>query len=125
MFYTLILSTLSNPRRSASSPAKFRILQWPRLIFFTGPKTLLTSRITGKCATLMALLLAPSLIISLLLLLPPILFQSPEQHAYFYFAQVLDSDPERWLPMSFAILCTLVAMAIPAAMPKQRFKVSY
>ena len=77
------------------------------------------------CAALMALLLTPSIISGLFLTLPPLLFQSPQQNAYFYFANVLEHDPSRWLLMGFAVLCILLALAIPASMPRQRVSVSY
>lgn len=125
MFHTLTISNPGKALRSVVQKAVLLALKLPRLVFYAGPRVLLTARITSKCAVLMTLLLAPSLLTSLFLSLPSVLFQSPQQNAYYYFAIVLDHDPGRWLPMSFAVLCLLVALAIPASMPRQRISVSY
>ena len=52
-----------------------------RLMFFSGPKVLLTSRISGTCALVMILLCSPALLFSAMLTLPALIFQSPQQNA--------------------------------------------
>lgn len=111
--------------RDTASQVKSMLLHLPRQAFITGPRVLLTSRITGKCAALMFLLLTPAILSGMFLTLPPLLFQSPQQNAYFYFANVLERDPSRWLPMGFAVASILLALAIPASMSRQRVSVSY
>lgn len=123
MFHTISIPPLGRTLRNAASQVKPMLLQLPRQAFITGPRVLLTSRITGKCAALMVLLLIPSFLSGMLLTLPKLIFQSPQQNAYFYFANVLDRDPSRWLPMGFAVACVLLALAIPASMPRQRISV--
>lgn len=86
-------------------------------VFFKGPKAFFSSQITGVCGALMILLCLPSLLYCALLTLPGILFYSPEQHAYYYFSRILNEDPSRWIIMSVAILCTMLALALPATMP--------
>lgn len=86
------------------------------LTLVRGPKVLLTSRISVSCALSMALMTLPSLLCCFLLTVPGLIFQSPQQHAYFYFSQVLNEDPSRWLVLMLASLCTLVALALPATM---------
>lgn len=125
MFHTLTKTTLADCLRLARSQAIPFLLKIPRLAFITGPRVLLTARITNKCAALMSLLLVTSLVSCLFILLPPVLFQSPQQNAYFYFAEILDRDPSRWLMVALSALCVLIALTIPAAMPRQRLSVSY
>lgn len=125
MFHTLTKTSLAESLRIAASQAISLILKIPRLAFVSGPRILLTARITGKCAALMSLLLVTSLLSCLFILLPPVLFQSPQQNAYFYFAEILDRDPSRWFSVGLSVLCVLIALTIPAAMPRQRLSVSY
>jgi hypothetical protein len=90
------------------------IFRLPKLILITGPKLLLTSRISGKCAALMMMLCTPSLLLWSVLTVPAFLFQSPQQHAYFYFSRLINQDPNRWLVLLLAGLCAVLALAIPA-----------
>jgi hypothetical protein len=96
-----------------------------RSILFHGPKQLLTSRISKKCAGFMAALCAPSLLCCSLLTIPALLFQSPEQHAYFYFSQMLNEDPTRWLVVFLATACAILSLAVPAFMPPPRVVSDY
>lgn len=88
-------------------------------IFIQGPRLLLTSRISVKCAAMMMALCMPSLLCCAILTIPAWIFQSPQQQAYFYFAKMLNEDPTRWLVLALAGLCTLLALAVPAALPSE------
>ena len=63
------------------------------MLFFIGPRQLLTSRISGKCAAAMVAMCTPSLLCSAILTIPAMLFQSPQQHAYFDLSRGLEGDP--------------------------------
>jgi hypothetical protein len=89
-----------------------------RLVFLCGPKQLLTSRISAKCATVMALMCAPSLLFCSLLTLPAMIFQSPYQNAYFQFSKTLESDPTCWIVLVLTGICAILSLAIPATMPE-------
>ena len=80
---------------------------------------LISSQITGLCATLMIFLCLPSLLYCAMLTVPGLLFRSPEQHAYYYFARILNEDPGRWIILVVATVCTIIAMALPATMPEK------
>jgi len=86
------------------------------MIFIYGPRQLLTSRISMKCAALMVAMCSPSLLFCSILTIPALLFRSPEQHAYFYFGKLLNEDPSRWLVLLLAGVCALMSLAIPAAL---------
>ena len=87
------------------------------MLLISGPWQLLSSHISVKCAAMMIALCAPSLLCCALLTLPALLFQSPQQHAYFHFAKLLNEDPLRWLALALAGCCTILSLAVPAAMP--------
>jgi len=85
-----------------------------RLTFISGPWIMLTASMSLKSASMMILLSSPGLLLCSILTIPALLFQSPEQHAYYYFSQVLDQDPSRWVIWVLAGACSLIALAIPA-----------
>lgn len=87
-----------------------------RLMFVTGPKVLFTSRISGKCALIMTVMCSPALLFCFILTVPGMVFQSPHQHAYYYFSRVLNEDPTRWIALLLAGVCALLSLAIPATM---------
>lgn len=89
-----------------------------RLTFVRGPKQLLTARISAKCATVMALMCAPSLLFCSLLTLPAMIFQSPFQNAYFQFSKTLENDPTRWIVLVLTGICAILSLAVPATMPE-------
>ncbi len=86
-----------------------------RVIFIKGPWTLVTSGLNFKSAAMMIMLCAPALLFCAMLTIPAILFTSPQQNAYFYFAEGLNHDPIRFLGLLLGCTCTLVALAVPAA----------
>ena len=101
-----------------------RARRYVRTIYL-GPKVLLTSRITGKCAAFMMLMCAPSLLFCSLLTLPALIFQSPQQHAYFQFSRVLEQDPSRWAVLLLVSICTLMSLAVPANMAAPKISEGY
>jgi hypothetical protein len=90
------------------------------LTFHYGPRQLLTSRISAKCAVTMMTMCAPSLLCCSLLTIPALLFQSPQQQAYFHFSRVLNEDPMRWIVLVLAGVCSILSLAMPATMPAPR-----
>ena len=96
-----------------------------RLTLISGPWLLLTSRLSKKSATLMMLLCAPALLFVGLLTVPALIFQSPQQQAYYYFGQILNQDPVSLLSLVLTGFCTLTALAIPAMVPKQVTAIRY
>jgi hypothetical protein len=97
-----------------------RVAHYLKLNFLSGPKVLLTSRISVKCATVMTLMCVPSLLFCSLLTLPALIFESPQQNAYYEFSSVINTDPLRWIVLLMASVCALMSLAVPAAMPRPR-----
>ena len=116
------MSTNHAPLRLAAKkqPARHgiaRLARFLRPLFLTGPKVLLTSRISGKCAFVMTLMCLPALLFCFIITVPGIIFQSPHQQAYYYFSRVLNEDPTRWIAWFLAGICALLSLVIPATMP--------
>lgn len=88
------------------------------LTFVCGPRLFLTTRLSAKNASLMILLCAPALLFCSMLIFPAMIFQSPQQQAYFYFAQILNQDPIRWIILAVAGVCAVSALAVPAMTPR-------
>lgn len=88
-----------------------------RLTFMTGPWLLLTSRLTAKSASLMILLCAPALLFCAMLTIPGLIFQMPEQNAYYEFSRILNQDPTRWYVLALTGVFALIALAVPASAP--------
>ena len=102
--------------RQATNHCSPSVMHHLWLTFICGPKLLLTSRISGKCAAIMTMMCTPSLLCCFILTIPGFIFQSPQQNAYFYFSKVLNEDPARWIVLLLAGTCTLMSLAIPATM---------
>ena len=96
-----------------------------RMTFVSGPKVLMTSRISTKCAVVMMLMCSPSLIFCSLLTVPQLIFQSPQQQAYYQFSSVLNEDPSRWAVLFLAAVCTLMSLAMPATMSEPNTPIRY
>ena len=84
------------------------------MIFISGPRDLVTSELSAKNASLMIMLSIPALLFCAMLTISAMLFTSPEQNAYFYFAGILNHDPSRWLILALAGVCSFLALAMPA-----------
>jgi hypothetical protein len=109
------MSHTPDPTHSHAKLSRSRGLLWQ--IFIQGPRLLLTSHISVKCAAMMMALCMPSLLCCSILTIPAMIFQSPQQHAYFHFAKILNDDPMRWLVLLLAGVCALFSLAVPAALP--------
>ena len=80
----------------------------------SGPVRLVTARFTRRNAFYLVMLSLPALAVTILLTLPGILFNTPEQNEYFQFAQVLDQGGERWLAMGLSACCSFLCFVIPS-----------
>jgi hypothetical protein len=110
----------ANTRSHSARRPKFGgfalLKQFLRLTFFSGPKELLTSRISLKCAILMVLMCVPALLFCAMLTIPEWVFQSPEQQVYYYFSKMLNQDPTRWFVLALVGACAFVSLAVPGAL---------
>jgi len=98
-----------NPQASA--------IPWiARLGSFT-PRRLFTSQPDLRNAIIIMMLCAPALMLFVGTTVPTMVFESPEQQAYFYFASIFSQDLSSNFFFVFAALCMVIALALPA--PKQ------
>lgn len=115
MSHPLKTNPLPNPKASRRRGLSL-LFHGLVLVFLKGPKVLITSQISGLCGALMILACVPSLLYCAMLTIPGVVFNSPEQQAYFYFSKMLNNDPGYWFVLTFTGLCTLFALALPATM---------
>jgi len=114
--------------KHAVSPGLFScktIARMLHLIVFTGPRLMLTRRLSVKSASMMIMLCVPALLLFVMMTIPQYLFPDPEQHAYFHFSRVLNHDPSRWIGLILAGTCSLIALVVPAATPDPYTSVRY
>jgi hypothetical protein len=109
---------LSRATQPATGNGLVQVLNLIKLTLISGPKILLTSQISVKCAAVMIGMCAPALLFCALLTIPGLVFQSPQQNAYFYFAKVLEQDPTCWFVLLLTGLCALLSLALPATMDR-------
>ena len=112
----ILTNSLTDVPRSAREHGLRRVPGLLKLTFISGPKVLLTSQISVKCAAAMMLMCAPALLLCAILTLPALVFESPQQNAYFYFSKVLEQDATRWIVLFLTTLCVLLSLALPATM---------
>ena len=89
-----------------------------RLTFISGPFLLFTTRLSSKNASIMIMLCIPALLLAAMLTIPSILFDSPEQNAYYEFAHAINGDPTRLVILALAGICAVLALAVPATAPQ-------
>lgn len=89
-----------------------------RVIFLTGPRLMLTSRLSRRSATYMIMLCVPAIVLFISTTLPRWLFQSPDQEAYFYFAGTFTQDLSKGYLLVLSALCMLLVLAMPATSPE-------
>jgi hypothetical protein len=111
---TTFTSTSHHVSKNAFRRSLPHLRRFFRLALIVGPKVLLTSRISFKCAVFMTLLCLPAMLFSLLMTIPALIFNSPQQQAYFYFAKVVEQDPVQWIAMLLTGFCALIALTVPA-----------
>jgi hypothetical protein len=84
-----------------------------RLASFT-PGRLFTSQLNFRSATILTLLCAPPLLIFFAICVPSLIFDSPDQNTYFYFAHGLSQDLSSSVSLGLAAICPIFALVLPA-----------
>lgn len=85
------------------------------LALFTGPRKLLSSQLSTRSSSFIMLLCIPAIALFVLATVPTMIFQSPEQAAYFYFARTLSQDLSSGFVLALSVLCMIFAFVLPAA----------
>jgi hypothetical protein len=116
---------LIRSQQNAAIKSKACVMNYLRLTFLDGPKKLFTARISAKCAALMAMMCSPSLLLCAVLTLPGLIFQNPQQNAYFHFANMVNQEPGRWFVLLLAGICVVMSMAVPAMSEQSDLTAAY
>lgn len=113
-------ATTSRPSNNAFRAGRFSpagIKRIAHLAFISGPRRFFSSHMSSRSATFIMLLCAPPILLFLATTVPTIIFPSPEQEAYFYFASTFSQDLSTGFNLGLAALCMCIAFALPAAIP--------
>lgn len=73
-----------------------------------------TSHMTPRNATILSMLCVPPLLLFAAIHLPSLVFDSPEQNTYFYFARGLSQDLSNSVALWMAAICLVFALVLPA-----------
>lgn len=111
---------LANPRlvRDSLQSSRFSRAQLQRVahqICIDLPRGLFSARLSSRSASFIMLLCLPALALFLGMTLPPIIFPTAENEAYFYFALSFSQDLSSGYILALAALCMILAPALPAA----------
>ena len=106
---------MASPMNTRKEPANFRRAR-THLAFrlLTGPIRLFKAQFTRRNAVCLVALSVPALLVTLLLTLPALLFNTPQHNEYFEFAKQLDQGGDRWLALGLSACCSFFALALPA-----------
>lgn len=85
------------------------------LVLITGPRKLMRSQLSARSSSFIMLLCIPAIVLFVLATVPTMIFQSPEQAAYFYFARTLSQDLSSGFILALSVLCMIFAFVLPAA----------
>jgi hypothetical protein len=87
--------------------------QFFRTWFIDGPRLLLTGRFTHREAMFIAISALPALLAVALITLPALLFNSPQQNAFYHFGQCLKGENASLIPMVFGVVSSLFSFRFP------------
>ena len=86
-----------------------------RLAFVTGPRKLFRSKLSTRSSSFIMLLCIPAIALFISATVPELIFQSPQQEAYFYFARTLSQDLSNGFVLALSVICMMFAFVLPAA----------
>lgn len=82
-------------------------------LLIAGPFRLLTAKFNSRNAACMIALSIPALLMTALMTLPAILFNTPQHNEYFEFAKELGQGGDHWFAMGLSTCCSLLCFAVP------------
>ncbi|MEK7952092.1 hypothetical protein [Luteolibacter soli] len=81
--------------------------------FIDGPRLLLTGRFSHREAAFIAISALPALLALGLITLPALLFDSPQQNAFYHFGQYLKGENTAMMPMALGVISALFSFRFP------------
>ncbi len=99
--------TQGNHRRHTDAGEFFRT--W----FIDGPKLLMKGKFSRRSAVFIAAAAIPAIAAALFLILPGILFPTPQHHEFFHFAKVITRDAVTLIPVAIGVISTLFCLRLP------------
>jgi hypothetical protein len=81
--------------------------------FINGPKLLLKGKFSRRAAVFLAIGAMPALLGAAYVILPDILFPTPEHNAFFQFARTVSSDVASLIPLGIGVVASLFSFRLP------------
>lgn len=81
--------------------------------FVEGPVRILKGHFSRRAAGFMIAGAMPAILTGLFLTIPGLLFQTPQHHAFFYFAKIVEGDPASILPVLLGTVSALFSFRFP------------
>jgi hypothetical protein len=104
--------------KNAARPGIFTskgLQAFARAAFVTTPRKLFRSKLSNRSSSFMMLLCIPAIALFISATVPEMIFQSPQQEAYFYFARTLSQDLTNGFVLALSVICMMIAFVLPAA----------
>lgn len=83
--------------------------------FIDGPRLILQGRFTRREGIFMAVAAAPAILATLFLTLPGLVFDSPDQQAFFHFARGIQEEAISAFPIVLGAISSLCSLRFPLA----------
>jgi hypothetical protein len=81
--------------------------------FIDGPKLLLKGKFSRRAAFFLTIGALPALMGVAYILLPDVLFPTPQHNAFFHFAKVVSSDVASLIPIGIGLIATIFSFRLP------------
>lgn len=81
--------------------------------FVEGPRLLLAGCFSRRAAGFMIAAASPAILAALFLTVPGLLFHTPEQNQFFYFARIIESEATLALPVFLGVISSICSFRLP------------
>jgi hypothetical protein len=81
--------------------------------FIDGPRLLLKGKFSRRAGLFLVIGAMPALMAAAFLILPDILFPTPQHHAFFHFARAVSGDVASLIPVAIGVVASLFSFRLP------------
>ena len=81
--------------------------------FIDGPRLLLKGKFSRRAAVFLTIGAMPALMGAAYVILPDVLFPTPQHNAFFHFARTVSSDVASLIPLGIGVIASLFSFRLP------------
>jgi hypothetical protein len=81
--------------------------------FIDGPKLLLKGKFSRRAGLFLVIGAMPALMAAAYIIVPDILFPTPQHNAFFHFARTVSSDVASLIPLCIGVIATIFSFRLP------------